>query len=145
MEEMDEDALTGALGVTLMLPFTFSMSASRGLAMLIGIYVGGVSGGLVASVMLNIPGNAAAICTCFDGAPMARKGQPYRALSYGISASFIGGIFSAVCLIIMAPALADVGLMFGTWEYFALGERLGTFGFSVRKKPPRKQAGRRAR
>ena len=30
-------------------------------------------------------------------------------------------------------------------EYFALGERLGTFGFSVRKKPPRKQAGRRAR
>lgn len=113
--------LTGALGVTLMLPFTFSMSASRGLAMLIGIYVGGVSGGLVASVMLNIPGNAAAICTCFDGAPMARKGEPYRALSYGISASFIGGIFSAVCLIIMAPALADVGLMFGTWEYFALG------------------------
>ena len=113
--------LTGALGVTLMLPFTFTMSASRGLAMLIGIYVGGVSGGLVASIMLNIPGNAAAIATCFDGYPMARSGRPFRAISYGATASLIGGLFSAVCLILLAPALADVGLAFGTWEFFALG------------------------
>ena len=113
--------LTGALGVTLMLPFTFTMSQTHGLAMLIGIYVGGVSGGLVASIMLNIPGNAAAIVTCFDGSPMARKGQPFRALSYGITSSLIGGLFSAVALICIAPALARVGLMFGTWEYFAMG------------------------
>ena len=70
--------LTGALGVSLMLPFTFSMPPTQGIAMLIGIYVGGVSGGLIASIMLNIPGNAAAIVTCFDGAPMARNGQPDR-------------------------------------------------------------------
>ncbi len=113
--------LTGALGVTLMLPFTFTMSASRGLAMLIGIYVGGVSGGLVASIMLNIPGNAAAIATCFDGYPMAKSGRPFRAMSYGATASLIGGLFSGICLILLAPALADVGLMFGTWEFFALG------------------------
>ena len=78
--------LTGALGVSLMLPFTFSMPPTQGIAMLIGIYVGGVSGGLIASIMLNIPGNAAAIVTCFDGAPMARNGHPYRALSYGATA-----------------------------------------------------------
>ena len=59
--------LTGALGVSLMLPFTFSMPPTQGIAMLIGIYVGGVSGGLIASIMLNIPGNAAAIVTCFGG------------------------------------------------------------------------------
>ena len=75
--------LTGALGVSLMLPFTFAMSPTQGITVLIGIYVGGVSGGLIASIMLNIPGNAAAIVTCFDGSPMARNGHPYRALSYG--------------------------------------------------------------
>ena len=72
--------LTGALGVSLMLPFTFSMEPTQGITTLIGIYVGGVSGGLVASIMLNIPGNAAAICTCFDGSPMAKKGQPFGAV-----------------------------------------------------------------
>ena len=113
--------LTGALGVSLMLPFTFSMPPTQGIAMLIGIYVGGVSGGLIASIMLNIPGNAAAIVTCFDGAPMARNGHPYRALSYGATASLIGGIFSGIVMILVATKLARFGLMFGSWEYFALG------------------------
>ena len=113
--------LTGALGVSLMLPFTFSMPPTQGIAMLIGIYVGGVSGGLFASIMLNIPGNAAAIVTCFDGAPMARNGHPYRALSYGATASLIGGIFSGIVMILVATKLARFGLMFGSWEYFALG------------------------
>ena len=67
---------TGALGVSLMLPFTFAMSPTQGITVLIGIYVGGVSGGLIASIMLNIPGNAAAIVTCFAGSPMARNGPP---------------------------------------------------------------------
>ena len=55
--------LTGALGVSLMLPFTFSMPPTQGIAMLIGIYVGGVSGGLIASIMLNIPGQCR--CDCY--------------------------------------------------------------------------------
>ena len=113
--------LTGALGVSLMLPFTFSMEPTQGLSMLIGIYVGGVSGGLIASIMLNIPGNAAAIVTCFEGSPMARNGHPYRALSYGATASLIGGIFSGIVMILVATKLARFGLMFGAWEYFALG------------------------
>ena len=113
--------LTGALGVSLMLPFTFAMSPTQGITVLIGIYVGGVSGGLIASIMLNIPGNAAAIVTCFDGSPMARNGHPYRALSYGATASLIGGLFSGVVMIFVATKLARFGLMFGAWEYFALG------------------------
>ena len=113
--------LTGALGVSLMLPFTFAMSPTQGITVLIGIYVGGVSGGLIASIMLNIPGNAAAIVTCFDGSPMARNGRPYRALSYGATASLIGGLFSGVVMIFVATKLARFGLMFGAWEYFALG------------------------
>ena len=113
--------LTGALGVSLMLPFTFAMAPAQGIATLIAIYVGGVSGGLIASIMLNIPGNAAAMVTCFDGSPMARKGQPYRALSYGATASLIGGLFSGVVMIFVATGLGRFGLLFGSWEYFALG------------------------
>lgn len=113
--------LTGALGVSLMLPFTFSMAPAQGIAILIAIYVGGVSGGLIASIMLNIPGNAAAIVTCFDGSPLARKGYPFKALSYGATASMIGGIFSGIVMIFVATKLAKFGLMFGSWEYFALG------------------------
>lgn len=113
--------LTGALGVSLMLPFTFSMQPSQGLATLIAIYVGGISGGLVSSILINIPGTPASMVTTFDGAPMAKKGKPNLALSYGITSSLIGGLFSGIVLVFIAPKLATVALSFGPWEYFALG------------------------
>ena len=113
--------LTAALGVTLILPFTYSMTAGSGLTTLIAIYVGGISGGLISACLLNIPGSPASLVTCFDGAPMARNGRPADALALGVFASLLGGLFSGVMLIIIAPALAKVALMFGSWEYFALG------------------------
>lgn len=113
--------LTAALGVTLILPFTYSMTAGSGLTTLIAIYVGGISGGLISACLLNIPGSPASLVTCFDGAPMARNGRPSDALSLGVFASLLGGLFSGIMLIIIAPMLAKVALMFGSWEYFALG------------------------
>jgi putative tricarboxylic transport membrane protein len=113
--------LTAALGVTLMLPFTFAMPSQQGLAILIGIYVGGISGGLVSAMLLNIPGSPASIVTTFDGAPMARNGRPGDALSLGVFGSLIGGLLSAVALIVISPQLAKVALAFGPWEYFAMG------------------------
>lgn len=113
--------LTAALAVTLILPFTFAMTAGQGLTVLIAIYVGGISGGLISASLLNIPGTPASLVTCFDGAPMARNGRPEDALFLGVFASAIGGLISGVALIIIAPQLARVALMFGPWEYFALG------------------------
>src|SRR5665647_3732327 len=113
--------LTAALGVTLMLPFTFAMPPQEGLAILIGIYVGGISGGLVSAVLLNIPGTPASIVTTFDGSPMARNGRPDDALSLGVFSSLIGGLLSAFALIVISPQLAKVALVFGPWEYFAMG------------------------
>ena len=113
--------LTAALGVSLILPFTFAMTASQGITTLIGIYVGGISGGLIAAVLLNIPGSPASIVTCFDGSPMARNGRAGDALTIGVFSSFIGGLISALALIIIAPQLAKIALMFGSWEYFAMG------------------------
>ncbi len=113
--------LTGALAVTLLLPFTYSMSSETGLIVLVSVYVGSISGALISATLLNIPGTPAAICTTFDGAPMARQGRGGDALVLGSFASLIGGLFSGVCLIFIAPKLAKIALIFGSWEYFAMG------------------------
>ena len=113
--------LTAALGVSLILPMTYVMTPIQGLSTLIGIYVGGISGGLYGAVLLNIPGTSASIVTCFDGFPMAKQGRASEALSMGIFASFMGGMFSMIVLVTVAPLLAKVAVIFGPWEYAALG------------------------
>lgn len=113
--------LTAALGVTLVLPFTFAMSSAEGISLLAAVYVGGVAGGLISATLLNIPGTPASIVTCFDGAPMAQKGKPGDALALGIFSSLIGGLFSAIILAFVSPQLAKIALNFGSWEYFAMG------------------------
>ncbi len=113
--------LTAALGVSLALPFTFGMTSNQGLTLLTAIYVGGIAGGLVSATLINIPGSPASIVTCFDGAPMARKGRPADALTLGSFASLVGGLISAAILITIAPQIAKVALAFGSWEMFAMG------------------------
>lgn len=119
--------LTATLAVALLLPFTYGLGPFNGLSLLLGIYVGAISGGLISATLLKIPGTPSSIVTTFDAHPMAAQGKPLEALSIGVFSSFIGGVFSAVVLIIIAPQLAKAALRFGPWEYFALG----IFGLSV--------------
>lgn len=113
--------LTAALGVTLLVPFTFTLTAEQGIGMLIGIYVGGICGGLYAATLLNIPGTPANIVTMFDGYPMAMQGRGSEALTLGVFSSLIGGLVGMGVLTLLAPFLAKVALMFGNWQTFALG------------------------
>lgn len=113
--------LTASLAVSLILPFTYAMVAQNGLTTLVAIYVGGISGGLVSAILLNIPGTPSSLVTCFDGSPMARQGRAHDALSLGVFASLFGGTFSGLALVIIAPQLAKIALIFGPWEYFAMG------------------------
>jgi putative tricarboxylic transport membrane protein len=112
--------LTATLGVMLMIPFTFTMSAAQGLALLVGIYVGGISGGLITATLVNIPGTPSSIVTCWDGYPMAKGGRPAEALAIGVFASLIGGTFSALALFTVAPQLSKVAIMLGSWDLFAI-------------------------
>ena len=112
--------LTATLGVILLLPATYAMSSPMGLAMLIGIYVGGISGGLVSATLLGMPGTPASVATTFDSFPMARKGQAGRALGLGVTASFVGSLASGFALIGLSPLLARFALSFGPFEYSAL-------------------------
>ncbi len=112
--------LTATMGVALCLPLTFTMGPVYGMALLIGIYIGGCSGGLIAAILLNIPGTPASIATTFDGHPMALRGEAGKALGIGIAYSFIGGLISILILIFISPPLADVALKFTPFEYFAI-------------------------
>lgn len=112
--------LSGGLGVALLLPITFSMDQTSGLAMLISVWVGGISGALIGSILLGIPGSPSSIATCFDGYPMAKNGEAARALGAGIIASFLGTLFSMLIAMGLSPIMAKVALSLGPWEYFSL-------------------------
>ena len=112
--------ITITMTIILTLPFTFGMPPLQGLATMIGVYVGGESGGLVSACLIGIPGTPSAVATTFDGFPMARKGQPGRAVWLGIWASFIGGLLAGIPLIFGAVQLANLAMNFGPWEYFSL-------------------------
>ena len=119
--------LTATMGVALLIPLTFSMTPVMGLNMLIGIYIGGIYGGCVSSILLRTPGTPASAATVLDGYPMAQKGEAGKALGMATIASTIGGLIAAVVLATLAPQLAGVALEFGAPEYFALA----LFGLTI--------------
>lgn len=112
--------LTVTMGVALFLPITFTMAPVDGLSLLMGLYIGGTSGGLISAILLKIPGTPASIATTFDGAPMAARGEAGKALGVGIVYSFLGGVFSLLVLFFISPQLADIALEFGPYEYFSI-------------------------
>ena len=112
--------ITITMTVIVVLPFTFGLEPLQGLAAMIGVYVGGETGGLITSCLLGIPGKPSAVATTFDGFPMAKKGEPGRALWLGIWASIFGGLLGAVFLVATTGPLATLALAFGPWEYFSL-------------------------
>ncbi|MBS7700807.1 MULTISPECIES: tripartite tricarboxylate transporter permease [unclassified Chelatococcus] len=110
---------TGALMV-LVLPFTFSMNSVDAVVLLISLFVGGVSGGLVTATLMRIPGEPNAVMTCMDGYPLAKAGFAGRALGLGNASSIVGGALSWVALVVLTPPLARVAVVFGPWEIFAV-------------------------
>lgn len=111
---------TVTMAIILTLPLTFSMPPLQGIAVMLSVYVGGYTGGLISAALLGIPGTPSSVATTFDAFPMARAGQPGRALSIGVWASFFGTLISTVVLIVAAPPLAVLAVKLGPWEYFSL-------------------------
>ena len=119
--------LSATMGVALLIPVTFGMHPASGLIMLGAIYCGAIYGGSIAAILVRTPGTPAAAATVFDGYEMTKKGQSNKALSAAVLASAIGGMFSAIVLLVAAPPLARIGLLFGPAEYFLLA----IFGISI--------------
>jgi putative tricarboxylic transport membrane protein len=107
-------------GISLLLPATFGLDATRAVVMLAGIYYGAMYGGSTTSILMRIPGEAASVMTCIDGYAMARKGRAGPALAIAAGGSYVAGTVSVVGLMLLAPPLAAFALRFGPPEYFAL-------------------------
>ncbi|KIN70451.1 Membrane protein [Sulfitobacter noctilucae] len=107
-----------AVAIAILLPATFSMDPIVGLTVLLGIYGSSMFGGAIPAILINTPGTAVNALTTYDGFPMTQRGEGRRALSLAYSASFFGGVFSVVCLILLSPLLAKVAPMFGSREIF---------------------------
>lgn len=112
--------LSAAMAVALMLPITFTLTPSLGMNLLVAVYIGGISGGCISAILLNMPGTASSIATTFDGHPMAMKGEAMKALGIAIVFSFMGSIFSFIILTFFSPLLADVALKFTPAENFGI-------------------------
>lgn len=112
--------LTGAMLIALSLPLTFSMEGTDAMALLIAMYVGSVSGGLITATLLKMPGTPSSIMTTLDGYPMAAAGRPGRALGLGITASGMGGLISWIFLATLAAPFASFAHHLGPFDFFAL-------------------------
>ena len=96
------------VGIALLLPVTFAMEPLPGITLLMGLYAAGWYGGAIPAITINTPGTGVNVLTTYDGHPIARDGNPRRALSLAYSASFFSGIFSVVCLIFLAQVNGEV-------------------------------------
>jgi len=119
--------LTAPMGVALLIPFTYGMQPVPAITMLVSLYCGATFGGSIAAILVHAPGTPAAAATTFDGYPLAQKGQAGKALGMACISSALGGLFSVVALILLAPVLAEIAIKFGPPEYFALA----VFGLSM--------------
>jgi putative tricarboxylic transport membrane protein len=109
-----------AAAISLLLPMTFRLDITGAIIMLAGIYYGSQYGGSTTAILVNIPGESSAVVTCFDGYQMAKNGRAGPALGIAAFGSLIGGTFSVIGLMFLAPTLANAALKFGPPEYCTL-------------------------
>ena len=107
-------------GISILLPVTYGLDATKAIIMLAGIYYGSQYGGSTTSILMRIPGEASSVMTCIDGYAMARKGRAGAALCIAAVGSWIAGTFGVIVLTVIAPPLAAFALRFGPPEYTAL-------------------------
>jgi putative tricarboxylic transport membrane protein len=119
--------LSPSMGVALLVPFTYTMSPTLALILLVSIYIAANYGGSITAVTINAPGTPSSVVTSFDGYPLTKKGKPGMALGVSLVASTVGGIIGTLILILFSGPLAKVALDFHPAEYFALA----IFGLST--------------
>ncbi|MGV0876685.1 tripartite tricarboxylate transporter permease [Martelella sp. FLE1502] len=113
--------LGSVIGLTMVLPFTFSMPQIPAIALMLGVYCGSVYGGSITAIVLNTPGTPQSAATALEGFPMAQRGEADLAIGWVTTASTIGGLFSVLVFVLAGPSLAAFSLQFTPIEYFALG------------------------
>ncbi|MEI4485811.1 tripartite tricarboxylate transporter permease [Frigidibacter sp. MR17.14] len=112
--------LSVSMAVSILISFTFSWDVNPAIALMIGIYMGGVYGGSRTAILLNIPGAPSAIATALDGYPMAQRGEAGEAIGVTCVMSFIGGGIGILVLALAAPWVSKFALAFQPRDYMLL-------------------------
>jgi putative tricarboxylic transport membrane protein len=112
--------LTLVMGVVLALPFTYSMDVTAAIILLTAMYVSGTYAGAWTSILFRVPGEPIDVPLLWDGYPMARRGEPAEALGWTLIAALIGGLVSAIVMVLLSQPIAKIALSFSTPEYFAI-------------------------
>ena len=112
--------LSATMAIALFLPVTYAMASSNAMTLLMALFIGAISGGLISAILLHIPGTPSSVATCFDGHPMVKKGQAAKALGVGVVFSFLGTVFSTILLMFIAPQIARVAINFVSFEFFSI-------------------------
>jgi putative tricarboxylic transport membrane protein len=87
--------LTGPMAMALLLGVVYTMTKEYAIVAMMLIYMGGVYGGSMSAILLNVPGAPASAATALDGHPLAQKGEA-------------------------GPAIVKVSLLFTAWELLLL-------------------------
>ncbi|MCF3933395.1 tripartite tricarboxylate transporter permease [Acuticoccus sp. M5D2P5] len=123
--------LTSTMAIGLLVPITFTMPTESALILLFGVYCGGLYGGAITAILLNIPGSPTSVVTALDGYPMTRQGEGGKAIAIATLSSTLGGIISCVVLIFLSLQLSRLVIYFGSPEYMALGIFASAVVFSL--------------
>ena len=112
--------LSVTMAASLLISFTYSWKVLPAIAMMIGIWIGGVYGGSRSAILLNIPGAPSAVATALEGYPLAKKGLAGQAIGVTVVQSFLGGLIGTVILAFGAPYIARFAITFAPRDYFLL-------------------------
>lgn len=109
-----------AIGMTVLLPLTVVLESTAAIILLVCVYMGGMYGGSISAILLNVPGTAGSAASTFDGYPLSRQGRAINALAISATASAIGGLIAVAVLFITAPFIIDIVLAFESPHFFLI-------------------------
>ncbi len=109
-----------SIGMAVALPLTLAFEPGTAIILLISIYSGGMYGGSISAILLNVPGTAGAAATTFDGYPLSRQGRAMDALVISAVGSALGGIITVIALFLLTPFLIEIVLLFRSPDYFLI-------------------------
>ncbi len=112
--------LTVTMTTVLIVSLTFGWPMLDALAFIMGAFCGGVTGGALSAITMNIPGTAAAVATIFDGYPLHKRGESANAIGLSLWVSFLAGFFGIAVLWLLGPIIGGFALRFGPQEYFLI-------------------------
>ncbi len=113
--------LSVTMATSILISFTFKWPVNDALALIAGIFMGGVYGGSRTAILLNIPGAPSAIATAIEGYPMAKRGDAGEAIGLTTVMSVIGGFIGIIALALFAPVISSFAIMFNSRDYLLLG------------------------